>query len=292
MAPRTRMMPRWFRFAVLGLCVAAVLVLAGTGLWGWERGKASAHMLNQARVANLLEEMDVHGAEGRIPEAVAIGEQLAAAGALDWGRTEQVRVWRLQIQDQPADASEVQAPLPTPVPRPAAFTRAEVAFAQGEWATALEQLAQLRTEKPDAVDVGYLDLMERVYIQWARELVQADRGEEALLQLEVARTLRDSPAIRNEIKAALHYQESQSYWDTNWPRAIDEIRQIHAWDPEYANAADRLVQAVLLYRERAVWRGDTCLAFLYLDTIQDLLRELELGHVRDDLQRRCSAAEG
>lgn len=286
------MMPPWFRFAVLGLCLVAVLVLAGTGLWGWERGKASAHMLNQARLSDLLEELDAHIAAGRIPEAVAIGEQLAAAEKLDWGRSEQIRVLRLQLQNEPAATPEAQVSQPTPVPRPAAFTRAEVAFANGDWTAALTQLEQLRTEDPDSVDVGYLDLMERIYIQWARELIQADRGEEALLQLEVAMALRGSPAVANEIKAALHYQESQSYWDTNWPRAIDEIRHIYTWDPEYVDTTNRLVQAVLLYRERAVWRGDSCLAFLYLDTIQDLLRELDLDHVREDLQQRCSAAGG
>lgn len=285
------MMPPWFRFAVLGLCVVAMLVLAGTGLWGWERGKASAQMLNQARLADALEALDAHIADGRIPEAVAIGEQLAAAEQLDWGRSEQIRVLRLQLQEQPADTSEAQAQ-PTSVPRPAAFTRAEVAFANGDWTAALAQLEQLRTEDPDFVDVGYLELMEQIYIQWARELVQTDRGEEALLQLEVAKALRESPAVMNEIKAALHYQESQSYWDTNWPRAIDEIRHIHAWDPEYADVTNRLTQAVLLYRERAVWRGDSCLAFLYLDTIQELLRELDLDHVREDLRQRCSAAGG
>ena len=285
-------MPPWFRFAVLGLCLAAVLVLAGTGLWGWERGKASADMLNQARLSDLLEELDAHIAADRIPEAVAIGEQLTAVDKLDWGRSEQIRVLRLQLQEQPAATPEVQMPQPTPVPRPAAFTRAEVAFARGDWPAALAHLEQLRTGDPDSVTVGYLDLMERIYIQWARELVQADRGEEALLQLEVARALRGSPTVANEIKAALHYQESQSYWDTNWPRAIDEIRHIHAWDPDYADATNRLVQAVLLYRERAVWRGDSCLAFLYLDTIQDLLRDLDLDHVREDLQQRCSAAGG
>ncbi len=287
-----RMIPPWFRFAVLGLCLAALLVLAGTGLWGWERGKASARMLNQARLSELREELDADIAEGRIAEAVAIGEQLAAAEQLDWGRSEQIRVLRQQLQDQPAVTPEAQVPQPTPVPRPAAFTRAEVAFANKDWAAALALLEQLRTEDPDVVDVGYLDLMERIYIQWARELVQADQGEEALLQLEVAKALRGSPAVANEIKAALHYQESQSYWDTNWPRAIDEIRHIHAWDPEYVDTTNRLVQAVLLYRERAVWRGDSCLAFLYLDTIQDLLRELDLDHVREDLQQRCSAAGG
>ena len=285
-------MPLWFRFAVLGLCLAAVLVLAGTGLWGWERGKASADMLNQARLSDLLEELDAHIAADRIPEAVAIGEQLAAVDKLDWGRSEQIRVLRLRLQEQPAAVPDTQAPQPTPVPRPAAFIRAEVAFARGDWPAALTHLEQLRAEDPDAVTIGYLELMERIYIQWARELVQADRGEEALLQLEVARALRGSPTVANEIKAALHYQESQSYWDTNWPRAIDEIRHIHAWDPDYADAANRLVQAVLLYRERAVWRGDSCLAFLYLDTIQDLLRELDLDHVREDLQQRCSAAGG
>ena len=285
-------MPSWFRFAVLGLCLVAVLVLAGIGLWGWERGKASAHMLNQAHLADLLEELDSHITAGRILEAVAIGEQLAAAEKLDWRRSEQIRVLRQQLQEQPAATSEAQVSQPTPVPRPAAFTRAEVAFANGDWTAALAQLERLRRENPDSVDVGYLELMEQIYIQWARELVRTDRGEEALLQLEVAKALRESPAVMSEIKAVLHYQESQSYWDTNWPRAIDEIRHIHAWDPDYADATNRLVQAIMLYRERAVWRGDSCLAFLYLDTIQDLLRELDLDHVRDDLQQRCNAAEG
>lgn len=285
-------MPPWFRFAILGLCLAAVLVLAGTGLWGWERGKARAHMLNQARLSDLLEDLDAHIAGGRIPEAVAIGEQLAAAEMLDWGRSEQIRVLRLQLQNEPVATPEAQAPQPALVSRSAAFTRAEAAFANGDWTAALAQLEQLRMEDPDSVNVGYLDLMERIYIQWARELVQADQGEEALLQLEVAKALRESPAVANEIKAVLHYQESQSYWDTNWPRAIDEIRHIYTWDPEYADATNRLVQAILLYRERAVWRGDSCLAFLYLDTIQDLLRELDLDHVREDLQQRCSAVGG
>ena len=283
-------MPRWYRYAILGLSAVALLVLAGTGFWGWEQGRASALMLNESRVSTLLEQMDEDIEAGRIRQAVVIGNALSDSGVLDWQRLEQVRILRLKVVDQAESNNGDEAPpLPTQVPRSAAFVQAEVAFARGEWGMVIDHLTQLRKDRPDSVDVGYIELLEQTYIQWARELVQNGHGEEALLQLEVAKGLRLSQEVSNEIKAAQHYQTSQSYWDTNWPLAIDEMRQIYAWDPEYADTSSRLEQAIRLFRDRAIWHGDSCLAFLYFDTVPGLLKELELEHIGTELQQRCSA---
>lgn len=283
--------PRWLWIFFLIFCSLALLGLLGTGWIGYRQGQIAGNgqMELAATIAELGNQLNDQIATGNLAEALHLGEQLKTLGALDEGQIQQLRD-RLHAQPAPEPDRE---PAPSPVPiqfRHELWAQAQAAHATGEWVQTLNLLQQLREVDAQYITEPYIELMEETYIQWARELVQANRGEEALSQLQVARALRNTERVQAEYNAAVHMVDSLSHWGVNWERSLEHLAQVYHYDSGYADVQARLADALQQYHASMSGRGAYCEAFLYLGSQDPLLAELELTFLRDDLHHQCQAA--
>lgn len=282
--------PSWIKIVCIAFCVLALLALLVSSIGGYFLGRQQAWDLLDVRITEQKRRLDQTLNEGDWTGALQAAETLDAIGALnDEGqrRLGELRNTVKQVQGQTAIPVVEDGAAPVAETEHERWRQARQAYALGSWEEALGHLYALRAEDPEHVDLDFVELMEDAYVQWARDLIQAEKGEEALVKLEVALALRGSERIQAEMDAANWMHDSLSYWDVDFERVLLLLEKVYRYDPDYANITERLREAMRLYHEYYSFRGEQCHAWLFLDELGTLPAELDQENLKTDLHTEC-----
>ncbi|RME06460.1 MAG: hypothetical protein D6803_06420 [Anaerolineae bacterium] len=177
-----------------------------------------------------------------------------------------------------ATSTPTPSPLPTatPVPTPAAgetvdpatlddlFAQAEAHMAAQEWTQAIEALEQLRKLDPDYKTVQVDGKLYLALRQRGVKKILSGELEGGIYDLTLAEQfgVLDTEADSMRTWARL-YITGASYWDVNWPAAIDAFRQVAQMVPNLSDAsgwtaAQRYVDAIEGYGDYLVANGRAC----------------------------------
>jgi len=191
-----------------------------------------------------------------------------------------------------AEAQARLAARPTPTSQAAEditenlYTQGLEAYQQEDWETAIQALTQLR-----AFDSGYEtttveDMLFDSLYNYGLALLEEDRFEEGLFQLDQALEIRplDEDALW-ERELAHRYMTALGYWGVDWQLCIERFEQLYALAPGYKDVFSRLREAHVLYGDLWVEREEMCPA------AEQYVRALELANDAEVEQKRMDADE-
>jgi tetratricopeptide (TPR) repeat protein len=205
---------------------------------------------------------------------------LADLSAGNYTMAEQRFEWILQLDPQYPGAAErlaearqamSQGTLPpvtsTPSPLPPSdtaslddlFAEAEQYVADRQWEAAISRLEAVQARDRTYREVDVKELLYQALSTLGLIYVRGDRLEEGVVLLEQARTIRPlDDQAEGELLLANLYITGLTYWNLNWPIAVDNLEAVYAVAPAYRDVFDRLVQAHVLFGDQLVEIGTPC----------------------------------
>ncbi len=98
-------------------------------------------------------------------------------------------------------------------------------------------------------------------LTYGRQLLKADRLEEAIAYLDQAAYLKPLPAdVEAEVQYARLYITARDYWNVNWEKAIESFGEFYKIGPGYRDTFARYVEAYIQYGDERTRAGDPCTA--------------------------------
>ncbi len=286
--------PHWVRLVLFLLTAGTVLALMIVGAAGYRQGRQQATAHSATSLADLRNQLEVRLEAGDLGAAIQIGEYLGTLGVLQDAERRNMQQLRELLAARTQEAADKNSqPLPYPIQLDHELWQAALAaHSQSDWPAAIEHLRELKNVDRKYVTMPYVELLEDVYIRWARSLVFAHSGEEAISLLKVALALRQSELIQRELDAANLLVNSQSSWGVDWPSTLDALSMVYQYDSSYPGLAEILGQAIEQYAEGARYRGSSCEAFLYLsgEQMKTPLANLQKETISTQLRDGCRAA--
>ncbi len=173
-------------------------------------------------------------------------------------------------------------PSPTLTPTPdlrgveAIFNNAQALINAGTWANALEVLDQLRAEDP-TYRTAEVDGMYYFALRYAGVDKISKEGdlEGGIYYLSLAERFGPLDSNANGIReAARLYITAQTFWEINWPQAVNYFGQLasfapNTWDnASNMNAAQRHYYALMRYGDELYANNDACGAYAQYTTAQ------------------------
>ncbi len=161
------------------------------------------------------------------------------------------------VEDPRSPPTAIVVPTCTPAPAQLvadAIPRLKDAWRSRDWAAAaalLDSFVLLAPSYP-GLDAARCD----TYVNWARELAEQGKVEEAYLRYGyAARICRDNSAA-DERQMALRYLSGRWRYERGlWAEAIVPLREVYDADPEYADVRSLLVASYVAYGESLLHEG-------------------------------------
>ncbi len=289
-----RASPHWVRLFLFLITAGTILALTIVGAAGYKQGRQQATAQSSGALADLRDQLEVSLEAGDLSGAIQIGEYLGTLGVLQDAERRNMQQLRELLSAQSQEAADKNTqPSPDPVQHDHELWQAALAaHAQSDWSTAIDYLRELKNVDRKYVTVPYVELLEDIYIRWARSLVFAHNGEEAITLLKVALALRQSEVIQRELDAANLLVNSLSSWGVDWPSTLDALSLVYEYDSSYLGLADVFGQAIEQYAEGARYKGSSCEAFLYLsgEQMKTPMADLQKESISTQLREGCRAA--
>ncbi|MEA3349529.1 MAG: hypothetical protein U9Q82_02785 [Chloroflexota bacterium] len=205
-----------------------------------------------------------------------------------------------------ATATPTPAPIPTaapitPTPDSRAeedlFAQAEAHVANEEWGLAIETLEQLRKKNPDyrSVDIDgilYLSLRQR----GIKKIGLGDL-EGGIYDLTLAERFGVLDTEADSWRTwARYYITGASFWDVNWPKAIEYFEQVVSMTPNLHDgsgwtASQRYVDALVGYAESLESTGQWCDADEVYQQAFDYTGDTQYQELILAAQEKCDQSE-
>jgi tetratricopeptide (TPR) repeat protein len=214
-----------------------------------------------------------------VPDYPGIDEKLAEARAAR------------QALDATASVTPTSPPTPTktpvPIDPPKAWADAQAYFTAGKYEEALELLRQLQALAPSYETARVRALMFEALKARGLELLEEDRLEEGLFDLEQAAAIEPLDAETETARAlAALYVTAASYWGVDWQEAARRFGELYAIAPYYKDVAQRLFNAHVAYGDQMAEAQDWCPAQ------EEYAAAVRLFYDADIENKRIAAAQG
>ncbi len=257
-----------------GALLAIVLVLGISALWGYQQGIQQRTAMEQSQTQLAVAEqfeLGVRDLEAGRYEVARQRFEYVINLAPDYpGVTDKLAEVLIILN---ATATPTPAPLPTavePTPTPdlradeELFSQAETHLANEEWDLAIQTLEQLRKNNPDYRSVDIDGMLYIALRQRGIKKISLGNLEGGIYDLTLAERfgVLDTEADSWRVWAR-QYITGASYWDVNWPKAIEYFEQIAATTPNLHDgtgwsASQRYVDALVGYAESLELNAQWC----------------------------------
>ncbi len=286
-------------FVFLGL----ILVLAVSGLLGYQSGIQRRKNLEDEQLAIAAAtqfELGLQDLEaGRYEVARQRFEYVINVNPTYPGVTDKLAEVLLVLS---VTATPTNAPIPTDIPvtptpdsraEEDLFAQAESLIANKEWTQAIETLEQVRKKNPEfrAVDIDgmiYLALRQR-----GIQKVTAGNLEGGIYDLTQAEGFGILDTEADSYRTwARYYITGASFWDVDWPQAINYFEQVAAMTPNLHDgtgwtASQRYVDAIVGYGQQLESLGKYCDADEVYDLALQYTGDPQYQTMIDNAQANC-----
>ncbi len=171
---------------------------------------------------------------------------------------------------------------------PALFEQAKGFVAKKQWSDAILRLEQLR-----ALDAAYRasevsDLLYQAYSEGGKEAVSLAQIELARERFDAALAIRNlDPEVQRQRDLAVLYLEGQQYAGSKWDVAAQKFAALYEKEPNYADVKKRLVEARVMYGDKAFKESAWCLALREYDAAATLSNDPQIAQKRAQASAQC-----
>jgi len=162
-----------------------------------------------------------------------------------------------------------------------------------EWARVLETGEDIILRDPSYRRTELDDHLFRAFMGLARESIAADRPEEALRYLDRALSIvPQSPEAVHLQNLTSLYLDGMRFYGADWPSAIDRLAALYAVDPNYKDAADRLLSAYISYAQQLETESKWCEAAAQYGRAMEISSDSPLVALRQNAEEECTLVGG
>ena len=270
----------------LPFALAILLSIGGGALIGWRQGERERALQMQELAGEYYERGIAHLTEGEYTLARAEFEYVLD---LDPGHALAARGL--------AEAEAAIAMFPTPTVETYQTAAADLysvavsCFENEEWQDAAAALIQLRKVDDQHETESVEEMLFTSLYNAGMELLQSDRLEEGVFNLDQAEALGplDEEAIE-ERDLAIRYMAALSYWGADWQRCIESFEELHAIAPFYGDVSERLHEAQLAFADSWFLIGEMCPAEDYYTRALEVEEDPNIAQKRDEAADACAVA--